>query len=382
MFKNKIYKYFTVEIIKTFLTILFAFTAIAWTVRAVNFLDLIVENGHSMKTYLFFSFLNVTNIITKFIPLSFLLALVLSILKFERQNELIILWTTGLGKIKLVNLFFVISVIILILQLFFAVFLTPYALNKSRSLVSSSNLNSVSSIIKIKDFSDSFKDVTFYVENKDSEGIMKNVFIRDNGNSFNSLVSNFENKTNTTIVAKKGFLDNEKIILFDGFIQSQNSEGELENIDFKKTELNASSLSGRTITKPKLQETSTYLLLNCLFKFDKDLVAVSEDSCAKENYNKNIVETLSRRLGMPIYIPLIALVSSFLLISNTQKIKNYKKYSYFLIGFIFLVLAEIMVRFAGFSITNTLIYFLLPLILIPITYFLIIQRISKEKFKI
>ncbi len=112
MLKNKIYKYFTVEIIKTFLTILFAFSAIAWTVRAVNFLDLIVENGHSMKTYLFFSFLNITNIITKFIPLSFLLALVLSILKFERQNELIILWTTGLGKIKLVNLFFVISLVI------------------------------------------------------------------------------------------------------------------------------------------------------------------------------------------------------------------------------------------------------------------------------
>ena len=58
MLKNKIYKYFVTEIIKSFLTILFAFTAIAWTVRAVNFLDLIVENGHSISTYLFFSFLN------------------------------------------------------------------------------------------------------------------------------------------------------------------------------------------------------------------------------------------------------------------------------------------------------------------------------------
>ena len=92
MLKNKINKYFTIEIIKSFLTILFAFTAIAWTVRAVNFLDLIVENGHSIRTYFQFSLLNVTNIITKFIPLSFLLALVLSIVKFQRQNELIILW--------------------------------------------------------------------------------------------------------------------------------------------------------------------------------------------------------------------------------------------------------------------------------------------------
>ena len=72
MLKNKIYKYFTFEILKSFLTILFAFTAIAWTVRAVNFLDLIVDNGHSVTTYLMYSLYNITNIITKFIPLSFL----------------------------------------------------------------------------------------------------------------------------------------------------------------------------------------------------------------------------------------------------------------------------------------------------------------------
>ena len=60
MLKNKIYKYFTLEIMKLFLTILFAFTAIAWTVRAVNFLDLIVDSGYSVKTYLQFSIFNVT----------------------------------------------------------------------------------------------------------------------------------------------------------------------------------------------------------------------------------------------------------------------------------------------------------------------------------
>ena len=86
MLKNRIYKYFSKEIIKTFLTVLFAFTAIAWTVRAVNFLDLIVENGFSVKTYLLYSFLNISNIMTKFIPLTFLLALTLSIVKFEKQN--------------------------------------------------------------------------------------------------------------------------------------------------------------------------------------------------------------------------------------------------------------------------------------------------------
>ena len=105
MIKNKIYKYFTIEILKNFLIILFALSAVAWTVRAVNFLDLIVNDGHSLKTYLFYSLLNITNIFTKFIPLSFLIALVVSIVKFDRQRELVVLWSSGLEKSKILNLF-------------------------------------------------------------------------------------------------------------------------------------------------------------------------------------------------------------------------------------------------------------------------------------
>ena len=77
MLKNKIYNYITIELIKSFVLILFSLSLIAWTVRAVNFLDLIVDSGYSTSTYFTYSILNLTNIMTKFIPLSFLLALLL-----------------------------------------------------------------------------------------------------------------------------------------------------------------------------------------------------------------------------------------------------------------------------------------------------------------
>ena len=44
MLQNKIYRNFIKEILKTFLVILFGLSVIAWTVRAVNFLDLISED--------------------------------------------------------------------------------------------------------------------------------------------------------------------------------------------------------------------------------------------------------------------------------------------------------------------------------------------------
>tara|TARA_B100000579_G_C22839628_1_gene860727 strand:+ start:719 stop:1867 length:1149 start_codon:yes stop_codon:yes gene_type:complete len=382
MLKNKIYKYFTIEIIKTFITILFAFTAIAWTVRAVNFLDLVVENGHSVKVYLLFSLLNITNIITKFIPISFLLSLVVSILKFERQNELIILWTAGLNKMKLVNLFFLISILALIIQISFATFVTPNALNKSRNLIKLSDFDSVSSIIKINDFSDSFKDLTFYVQNRNQKNEMKNIFIRDDGTFLKGLISNDEDSVNTTVTAKSGYINNKKLILTEGSIQSKGKEGKLNNVNFKKTEISIDSLKPRAITVPKLQETTTPILFKCLFKNNIELNKKSLGNCPQDNLKREVVETISRRVGMPFYIPLVSLICCFLLISNRgKKYKTFKKYLYFALSFLVLVLAEILVRYSGLSRTNTVLYFIFPFLLTPFVYLILIRSMAFERVK-
>ena len=60
MLKNKIYNYIFIDIIKNFLTILITFTLIAWTVRAVNFLDLMIEDGFSINIYAKYSLLNIS----------------------------------------------------------------------------------------------------------------------------------------------------------------------------------------------------------------------------------------------------------------------------------------------------------------------------------
>lgn len=383
MFKNEIYKYFSLEIIKLFIIILFAFTAIAWTVRAVNFLDLIVEDGYPIRSYLLFSLLNVTNIITKFIPLSFLIALILSIFKFERQYELIILWTSGLKKIKLVNLFFLISVLVLLFQLIFAVFITPFALNKSRSIIKNSSIDSIATIIKTNDFSDAFKNTTFFVEKINKEGELENILIRDNSDLFQNLISASKKPANTTIISKKGYFEGKKLILFSGVIQSKNENGELNNINFKKTELQLNSLDTRTTKVPKIQETSTQDLFNCILDKNSAKERITSFKCPKNKIKKTMLETVSRRVGMPFYIPLISLIASFLLISNIKSKKNFfKKYLSFFIGFVVLVLAEILVRYSGFSLFNSFIYFAIPFVLMPLIYFTLTQKLKNEKLKL
>ena len=126
MVQNKIYRNFLIEIIKTFFVILFGLSLIALTVRAVSFLDLIVESGYPVSIYFKYSLLNLFGIAPKFIPFSFLLALTIFIIKHIQDSEFVILWTAGVKKLQLVNLFFLISLIVLffiyLCRLFYSLF--------------------------------------------------------------------------------------------------------------------------------------------------------------------------------------------------------------------------------------------------------------------
>ena len=60
--KNRIYKYFFYEFARYFTVILFAFTIIIWVIQAVNFLDLVTDDGHAFKIYFLYSLLTLPKI--------------------------------------------------------------------------------------------------------------------------------------------------------------------------------------------------------------------------------------------------------------------------------------------------------------------------------
>ena len=88
---------------------------------------------------------------------------------------------------------------------------------------------------------------------------------------------------------------------------------------------------------------------------------------------------MNKRFGLPIFIPLIALISCFLLSSRNDK-KNlfFNKYMYFLFGFVILVGSEIAVRYSGISLNHTLAYYLAPILSVPLFYIFLIRLFKYE----
>ncbi len=380
MLSNKIYKHFFLELSKYFFIVLFTFTAIVWAVQAVNYLDLIVDDGHAVTIYLGYSLLNISKILTKFIPLSFLLALFLTILKLEDESEFMILWTAGLNKIRVVNFFLCVSFIVTFIQITLASFINPEVLNYSRSLIRSSNLDFISSMIKTNQFNDTVEGLTIYVEEKDENDLMKNIFIRDDKKVLKGLDSP-KDSGNITIFAEKGKIekrDKSYLALENGVIQTENKSKEIQSINFKKTNLLLQGMKTKSITQPKLQETSSIILMECLFKKDMEEKLLN---CAKKS-KLDALSEFNRRFGMPLYIPYVAVLCSFLLIGrNDSKRKHLYKYFYFGIAFISLVMAEILVRYSGKSLNYSLIYYLIPILSVPLLYLILFRKFYFENLR-
>ena len=367
MLQNKIYQNFISEILKIFAVVLFALSIIALTVRAVNFLDLIVENGYPISTYFKYSILNLIGIVPKFIPFSFLIALTIFIIKHLDNNEFLILWTTGIKKIYLVNIFIITSILILFLYLTFSAILAPYSLNKSRQLLSQDNLNSILPTLKTQQFNDSFKGLIFFIEKKVGNEISK-VFMQDRGNHFSSLSSNISESSLANIVAEKGIVNKKNIILLNGQIISSKKNDENEIIKFDQLNIDLGNINTTNIKSPKIQETSTISLLKCIIKND-----LTGTNCKA---TEEIISSLNRRLILPFYIPVIALLCSMLLIKSKKKLLN--KSIIFIYSFILLVFIELIVRYTGLNDFLRYVFFILPFILVFVFYIFILFNFKNE----
>ena len=369
MLQNKIFLNYFFEIFRTFFTIIICLTLIALTVRAVNFLDLIVDNGYALTIYFKYIFLNVFGIAPKFIPLSFLLAIIIFILKHDSSREFVILWTSGVKKIVIVNLLLFISFVVIIIYLLFSTFLTPLALSKSRDMLSQSQFNSFLPTIRPNQFSDSFKGFTFFVEKKYNNEI-KNIFLYDTGNYFKNLSSNKKNIASTTIVADKGIVKKKELILLDGQIISSKSQSKKnEVIKFDQLSIDLGKLKTAIITKPKLQETSTKKLLSCFYKKGENL------NICNDQTKKEIIPLLIRRTLLPSYIPLFVLICSFLLVK--KKNNFFKKTIVFISCFVLLIFIKLMLRYTGTNSFLRSFYIFMPFLILCIIYPSLIYRFSK-----
>ena len=348
-----------------FIITLFSSSIIIWVFQAVNFLDIIVEDGRSYLVYLNFSLLNFPKVISKLVPFVLFISFLYVIGKYELRNELIIFWNFGINKINLINFFIKFSFFVMLFQIFLTSFIVPKSQDLARSFLRTSSINYLENFVKPRIFNDAVKGLTIYSNSKDEEGNLKEIYLKK-GSGDNFQIT-FAKEGRFKQMGQNQFLE----LRFGETISVINDK--ITNFKFKKSDFNLSNFEDNTTTYKKTQEVATLDLIKCyhnlmnlsFFNIDKNF---DVENCRLDNID-NIIKELYKRIVIPLYIPVLILISLLLIFRSKENI-NYSRYRIFifLIGFSIIIISEMTIRLINENFLENIKFFLIPIILVISLY--------------
>ena len=115
--KKIIFRKFLTDCSIFFLISILSTSLIIWVFQAVNYLDIIIDDGRGYDVYLQYTLLNLPKIISRILPFAFFFTFTYMIAKYENNNQLLIFWNFGINKIKFVNYLLLFSFLLLIIQI-------------------------------------------------------------------------------------------------------------------------------------------------------------------------------------------------------------------------------------------------------------------------
>jgi lipopolysaccharide export LptBFGC system permease protein LptF len=362
MKKNKLGYYFIKEFLKNYLSILFAFGLIIWITQAVRLLDLIGEEGNSIKTY----FLYIISIMPKFFSrislIIFFISFVVTISKFEDHNELRALWFSGLEKKKFINYLLRSSILLILVIVIIRCFVVPYFSNYSRYILLNTGIGAIGPLLKQNNFNNPLKKITIYVGNKNQINELEDIIL-------------FEDNENVkkTIIAKSGAVINQNnknlLVLVEGSIQEESIDKKISILNFDKITLDLSQYSKKTVDYYKFNE----MFLSELIK---------EFIIKKDIRTTYILAEINDRIIMPLFIPSLILVACFLIITNKEFINNnLLKIIIFTYGVTILIISEILLDLSSKKIYASLFLYVVPFLFLIINWILLNFFLNRENRK-
>ncbi len=355
------------------LIITFTIGLIVWIIQAANYLDFVIDDGHNFTIYFYYNLFNFPKIIHRILPFVFGISVFFELIKYERNNELLIFWTNGITKKRFISNLVGFSIIVMFLQILLGSVISPSSQLKAREFLKNSNMDFLPNLIKQGKFIDTVSGLTIFINEKTDKNSFKNIYIQE-GN-----ILDLSSDDNQIIYAKEGFLDNtdSKIFkLLKGKIISTNNN-KLISFEFDKIDYDLSKFESRSIKIAKMQELPSRKIIECSISLMKEISYRERMFLCDFDSLKNINQEIYKRFIKPMYFPLLTLVCCFLL--TFSKIENnftFRTIKVFLYIFLILVLSEILMRYIEGSQLLFILIIVLPIIIYYLIYNYLISKVS------
>ena len=371
--KKLLFSHFLKDTLKFFILMCLSISLIVWVIQAVNYLDFVTEDGHSLYVYFLYTIYNFPKIIHRVLPFVFFISLFYQINRYELRNELIIFWTVGISKSDFIKIILMFSSFFFFLQIVLGGYFSPKTQDKARDYIRNSNIDFFPSLLQEGKFIDTVKNLTIFISSEKPPGTYNNIFLEEKFNSSKS----------KSIYAKNGSLkvigESKYLELLDG--QIINKEGDkINNFSFTKIDFDLMKYGTKSTSFPKVQELNSYLLMKCLNYNSKGIQLKSKILTCDKGAIPIIKEELFKRFYKPIYLPLLSLLACLIFFTSKENSKfSFNRVIIFSLGILAIVISEVSLRYSVKTDMGMYFFIVFPLLSILCAYIYMLNRSKKNK---
>lgn len=285
-----VHRYILQEISIPLFMILCVLTFVLLMGRILQLMDLMINKGVAVADigklilYLMPSFLTIT------IPVSLLISILIALGRLSRDNEIIVLKSSGLSLYQLLPPIVFVSLCAFIITAVTGFFLVPYGNFATKNLLFGMARQKAGIGVKERVFNGDFAGLVLYTEELPSqEDFMRGVFISDNRTL----------KEPTTIIARRGYFvsDPDSMVvtlrLQDGSMHTVDADaGTYKKVDFTSYDINldlSESIGGGS---GEIMKDSKEMSLT-------ELISESRTPGLKETALKEIIIELHKKFTLP-----------------------------------------------------------------------------------
>ena len=345
------------------LIITFALSGIIWLLRALRELDSIIVSGQSLNTWLEVILYTALPLLNLTIPPAFLLATLYAFYRLFLDNEITVLFSAGISRLRLGWPVMIVAGATAILLLGVGFYATPWAYRTMKVRLLQIDTDIASAMFRPGVFTNPTRGITAFIRARDDQGFIHGIFFQDSRDRDHPISYTAESGAVTSAEGRS------ELIMFNGHIQHydrtvKNSGSGVTLIAFDRYSYDLSLLArARTAAAPRVQEL-----------YPDELLAFLNAASTTEKQKQKAIASFHERILKSIYVILYALLALAVFLPAQTNRKGYA------LRILLAVIAALIVRIggiamidyvAGHSIQGALLTYALPIGMISATLFAI-----------
>jgi len=291
---NRITRYIFNQLAIATLVVTLTITCAIWLTQSLRFIELIVNRGFSIGSYVYLTLLLLPSFLATLLPIGLFAAMLFTYNRLTIDSEMIVMRAVGLGPGRLGRPALILTAIVVALGYLLALLLMPLSYRQFKDMESDARSEYSAVLFQEGAFNTIGDGITVYIRSREADGELRGIIVHD---------SRDKDKT-ITIMAERGALaqtpEGPRIVLVNGNRQVLDHDtGKLSLLYFDRYSTDLGKVGAAAPVETRWREPRERFIGELLFPGDSDM--------DRANHNRLLAEGHTR-LMVPLYALAFALI--------------------------------------------------------------------------